>query len=79
MTTTRTSDARPAAFHKTWNDAGLLRQYLTRHHGAILTYGGETGRYFDAVRLAKRLARLADLPLDEVIATIGRDFNAMEA
>jgi len=65
-------------FRDIWNDAGLLREYITRHDGAVLAHGGEASRFYDAMRRAKRLARLTDLPLDEVIATIGRDHQATE-
>ena len=60
-------------------DAGLLREYIAERYGAILSFGGDGHTYHLAMCLAKRLARMTGIDLEEIIAAIRSDYEAMEA
>ena len=58
-------------------DAGLLRARITEVYGQVLTFGGSAPTYFHAMRLVRRLARLAGLSLATVMSDIQSDVLAV--
>lgn len=64
--------------HKIANDAGLLRQYVAEHYGAILTFGGPGATMDRAMRMVRRLAVLASVPVDRVLADIRADYQELD-
>jgi len=61
------------------NDAGLLREYIAHEYGQALFLGGCIySVYSNAMRLVRRLARLAGLSVESVLADLRADFEAME-
>jgi hypothetical protein len=59
-------------------DAGLLREYITRHYGQTLRFGGDSERFFRGERLVRRLAKSAGLSYAAVRADIVADVDASE-
>lgn len=60
----------------TWNDAGLLREYLADRYGADFCSGGGFVGQGRAMRLAVRLCNLSMVPLAEIIEAIKADYEA---
>lgn len=54
-------------------DAGLYRQYIARHFGGTLEFGGINGTYSTAVKHCRVLARITGLKLTTVIANAIED------
>lgn len=59
--------------NQTYNDAGLLREYIAAKFGQGFAYGMDTYRFGRGLRLSRRLAKLTGLPLDTVIETAKAD------
>jgi hypothetical protein len=60
----------------TWNDAGLLREYTVAHYGQTLTCGGYYETMRRAMRMVRRMAALARVPVEEVLAAVQFDYEA---
>lgn len=60
-------------------DAGMTREYLARHYGQTLRFGGEGQRYFRAEKLVRQLAKRTGLPYSQVRAAIVADAGVMYA
>ena len=56
------------------NDAGLLREYVVKHYGSALTHGACYGVYWQGRRLVRRIAKMAKLPVETVLADIKSDY-----
>ena len=63
--------------HHTWHDAGLLRQYIGSEFAPFFDYGISMERYARMLRLARRLAALAQLTLDQVMADLQADYDGV--
>lgn len=65
--------------NRTWNDAGLLREYFTaRGFGKYLEFGGTPNLVFRALDMAKRIAVLAGISLEKAIEDLKADYAASE-
>lgn len=62
-----------AGIDEIFSDAGLLREWITKRFGQILTHGGSYPAYWRAIRNCKQLARMTGLSLDAVIFQVVGD------
>ncbi len=65
--------------NRTWNDAGLLREYFSaKGFGRYLEFGGTPKFVFRALDLAARIAELAGLTVEKVVEDLKADYAAAE-
>lgn len=57
-----------------YNDAGLLREYISERYGDFFTYGGALGTHERAMKAAHRLAKLTGYPVSKIIETARADY-----
>lgn len=62
----------------TWNDAGLLREYVATHYGHFFTFGASSETAARAMRCAGRLGRLTGRTVNEIADTARTDYALLE-
>lgn len=60
------------------NDAGFLREYITRHYGSTFRYGGSPTSWRMGLNLVKRLARMVKQTPAKVQAQIIQDWEVSQ-